>query len=119
MRADQHALSGSEIRDQEFFSSSRQPAAELRPLVEEVLRSAVAARGGSAHAAVIGDRDPMRELCAAARAGDVRAETLILALKDGWRRLPDAHAANRLDGEVTLAVVITRCIREYYGPRRS
>ena len=103
-----------------FPSSSRELAPGLRPLVDDVLRAAVAAaRADGPRAAGISDRDPMGELCAAARANEVRAETLILALKDGWRRLPDSHGSSRLDGEITLAAVITRCIREYYGPRRS
>jgi hypothetical protein len=49
----------------------------------------------------------------------VRAETLLLAIKDRWRRLPESHGPGRLDAEVTLAAVITRCIREYYAPRRA
>ena len=61
----------------------------------------------------------MGELCAAARASEVRAEALILAIKDGWRRIPEAHGQHRLDAEVTLAALITSCIREYYGPRRA
>ena len=119
MRADQHASSGA-AQLAHGFQSSRELAPGLRALVDDVLRAAFAAmHAGGSHAAGIADRDPMRELCAAARASEVRAETLILAIKDGWRRLPQAHGSNRLDAEVTLAEVITRCIREYYGPRRA
>ena len=101
-------------------SLSRELVPGLRPLVDDVLRAAVAAtRVGSPRAAMIADRDPMRELCAAARANEVRAETLILAIKDGWRRLPDSNGWSRLDAEVMLAGLITGCIKEYYGPRRA
>lgn len=119
MHTDHHAPSGAAHLEHGFISSSRELAPGLRALVDDVLRAAFAeSRAGSLRAAAIADRDPMRELCAAARANDVRAESLILAIKDSWRRLPDSHGSNRLDAEVTLAAVITGCIREYYGPRR-
>ena len=56
------------------------------------------------------------EVCATARANDVRAEALILLLKSTWWRLPEAHDARRHDAEITLAEVITLCIKEYYAP---
>jgi hypothetical protein len=119
MRADQHAQSTSGHVEHGFVSpSSHELVPSLRTLVDDVIRTAFAARNGNADVARIADRDPMRELCAAARAHEVQAETLILAVKDSWRRLPESHAASRLDSEVTLATVITECIREYYGPRR-
>ena len=84
--------------------------------MDEVLRPAVAAlREGMPYMAGRMDRGPMGELCAAARASEVRAETLILALKDSWRRLPECYGENRMEAEITLAAVITRCIGEYYG----
>jgi hypothetical protein len=87
--------------------------------VDAVLRPAVATvRDGIPCGTATTDRDPMRELCAAARANEVRAETLLLAIKESWRRLPESYGPGRLDAEVTLAAVITRCIREYYGPGR-
>jgi hypothetical protein len=120
MLADHHAPSGAAPLEHEFVSSSRELVPGLRPLVDDVLRpAAIAIRDGIPHAAAIADRDPMRELCAAARANEVQAETLILAIKDSWRRLPETRGADRLDAEVTLASVVTRCIREYYGPRQS
>lgn len=118
MQTDHQAPPGAAHLEHGVITSSHELVPGLRPLVDDVLRTAVAAARAGRHAAVIADRDPMGELCAAARAEGVRAETLILAIKDRWRRLPDSHGANRLDGEVTLAAVITRCIKEYYGPRR-
>ena len=120
MRADQSALSGAVHREDALLSSTRESTSILRALVDDVLRAAVAAEGdGLPYAVARADRDPMGELCAAARANDVRAETLILAIKDAWRRFPESRGASRLDSEVTLATVITKCIREYYGPRRA
>jgi hypothetical protein len=120
MRADHHAPSGGAQLEHEPFSPSRAPVRDLQPLVDDVLRSAVAAAAhGGGYVTTWEDGDPMRELCAAARANDVRAETLLLAIKDRWRRLPQSHGASRMDGEVTLAAVITGCIKEYYGPRRA
>ena len=120
MRADHNAPAGATRLEDTLLSSTRESAPGLRALVDDVLRAAVAAAHKEvSYAAGIADRDPMGELCAAARANDVQAETLILAIKDAWRRFPESHAASRLDSEVMLATVITRCIREYYGPRRS
>ena len=120
MRADHDAPSGAANRGDTLVSSTRGSAPALRSLVDDVLREAVAAERGSVpYAPEMTIRDPMRELCAAARANDVRAETLILTIKDAWRRFPESRGANRLDSEVMLATVITRCIREYYGPRRA
>ena len=120
MLTDQHALAGAPQMEHGLASSSHELAPDLRALVDAVLHSAVAAvRDGTPYATVIADRDPMGELCAAARAHEVRAETLILAIKDGWRRVPECYGQRRPEAEATLARVITRCIREYYGPRRS
>ena len=118
MHTDHHALSGAAHPEHSFGSRPLESAPRLRSLVDDVLREAIAAmRARGSRAPVAADRDPMRELCAAARANEVRAEEVILAIKDGWRRLPESHGTNRLDAEVALAAVITRCIREYYGPR--
>ena len=120
MLTDHHALAGAPQMEHGLASSSHELAPDLRALVDAVLHSAVAAvRDGTPYATVIADRDPMGELCAAARAHEVRAETLILAIKDGWRRVPESYGQRRPEAEATLARVITRCIREYYGPRRS
>ena len=120
MRADHQASSSAAQLEHGFISSSRELAPDLRPLVDAVLRPAVATvRDGIPYGTAIADRDPMRELCAAARANEVRAETLVLAIKDSWRRLPESYGPSRLEAEVTLAAVITKCIREYYGPRRA
>lgn len=87
--------------------------------MDEVLRPAVAAlRNGMPYVAAAVDRRAMRELCAAARAGDLRAETVILAIKESWRHVPECYGENRLEAEITLAAVITCCIGEYYDPRR-
>ena len=118
MRADHNAPSGATRPGDTLVSSTRESAPGLRPLVDDVLRAAVAAAHKEvSYAAGIADRDPIGELCAAARANDVRAETVILAIKDAWRRFPESRGTSRLDSETTLATVITKCIREYYGPR--
>jgi hypothetical protein len=120
MLTDHHALPGVPKTEHGFASSSHELAPDLRALVDAVLRSAVAAvRDGTPYATAIADRDPMGELCAAARASEVRAETLILAIKDSWRRVPECYGERRPEAQATLARVITWCIREYYGPGRS
>ena len=120
MRTDHQAPSGAAHVEHEFNSSSHESAPHLQALVDDVLRAAFpGTRNGDALVAGVADRDPMGELCAAARANDVRAETLILTIKDRWRHLPEFQGAGRLDAEIMLATVITGCIREYYGPGRT
>jgi hypothetical protein len=117
--ADHHAHAGAPQLEQRLTSSSRVAAPELSALVDEVLRPAVAAlRKGLPYVASRVDRRPMRDLCAAAHAGDIRAEALILAIKDRWRRVPECYGENRTEAETALAAVITCCIGEYYEPRR-
>lgn len=121
MRAEQEtSTTGGTSLEHRIFSPQRVSVPDLQALVDDVLRSVVAAvREGTPQVRAVVNRDPMRELCAAARAGEVRAETVILAIKDGWRRLPESQGGIRLDAEATLATVITGCIREYYAPRRA
>lgn len=119
MLADHQAPSATSQLEQRSTASSRDLAPELRALVDEILRPAFAAlRGGMPYAAARVDRGPMRALCAAARARDMRAEALILAIKDSWRRVPECYGENRMEAEIALARVITSCIGEYYEPRR-
>lgn len=92
---------------------------DLRASVHEVLRRAFRhARNDGATARMDEDtHDAMRSVCAMARATDVRAETLILAIKGGWRQLPEAQGATRMDAEIMLAALVTMCIKEYYAPQ--
>ena len=114
MLTDRHVPSGVSPLEREFVSS-RAFAPDLRALVDTVLRPAIAAvRDGMPYVPTRMDRGRMGELCAAARANEVRAETLILALKDSWRRLPECYGENRLEAEIALAALITQCIGEYY-----
>jgi hypothetical protein len=120
MRVDHLAQSATSQLEHGVVGSSRERLPHLRALVDDVLRPAMTAlRTGVPYAAEIADRDPMRELCAAARANEVQAETLILAIKESWRRLPECYGESRVEAEATLATVVTRCIREYYSPRRQ
>jgi hypothetical protein len=100
----------------ELPSSAAQITIELLAAAHEVLRCAFRypRSGGSTDGRDAGTVDAVRSVCAMARANDVRAETLILAIKAEWRQLPEANGATRMDAEVTLATLITMCIKEYY-----
>jgi hypothetical protein len=100
-------------------SSTGRAEVDLRASVFAVLRSAFRSPDYGSSASGVDDRthDAVRSACAMARANDIRAETLILAIKGGWRQLPEAHGMTRIDAEVTLAALITMCIKEYYAPR--
>ena len=101
-------------------SSAAETPIDLRASVYEVLRCGF--RSGRNGAATDGPdddtHDAVRSVCAVARANEVPAESLILAIKAGWRQFPQGHGLTRLDAEVTLAELITMCIKEYYAPQR-
>lgn len=100
-------------------SSSGRAEGDLRAAVFAVVRCAFQSPhyGGSANEVDDRTLDAVRSICAMARANEVRAETLILAIKGGWRQIPEARGMTRIDAEVKLAGLITMCIREYYAPR--
>lgn len=52
--------------------------------------------------------------CTVARDRGVRAEQVVLLLKDAWRELPEARRLPRHDASDMLARTITVCIRAYY-----
>ena len=101
-------------------ASAGEAPIDLRAPVYELLRCVFrpAEEGGSAEGTAHDTHDAVRSVCAMARANDIRAETLILAIKAGWRQLPESHGTSRMDTEVTLAALITLCIKEYYAPQR-
>jgi hypothetical protein len=103
----------------DLHPSAAESTNELRDAVYEVLGCAFRSAPDGRSTNGMDDRttDAVREVCAMARATDVRAETLILAIKGVWRQLPEAHGMTRLDAEVTLAALITLCIKEYYVPQ--
>jgi hypothetical protein len=94
---------------------------DLRAPVHELLRRAfrTARNDGAAERLDYDTHDAARSVCAMARANDIRAETVILAIKAGWRQLPESRGTSRMDAEATLAELITLCIKEYYAPQRN
>jgi hypothetical protein len=86
----------------------------LRELVERVLIHAV-------HAArfteVTGDdgTGPVQQICREARIRGLRAEQLIIIMKDSWYRMPETRRLQFPHADDVLARVITTCIEEYYG----
>ena len=70
------------------------------------------------HASEDGTRAALRELCDAARGAELRAEQLLILLKEVWRDLPEARLAAYDDGRATFTRLVTLCIREYYAPQR-
>lgn len=59
----------------------------------------------------------VRGVCAAATQDGLRAEQIVIIVKDSWRDLAAAREMLRGDGEPVLAHVITLCIEEYYAKR--
>lgn len=88
--------------------------AELRELVRSILlREVAAARfadaaGGDRHQLIGG-------ACSEAKVRGLRAEQMIILLKDAWSTLPEARRMQYPDADDVLGRVITACIEEYYG----
>ena len=91
----------------------------LRELFLRMIRTESMRADGTARA---GDdvRDALRVLCADARLHAVRAEQLVIAIKQGWSSLHQEHPRPRVAGpDVLLNHVITLCIDEYYLDARA
>ena len=83
----------------------------VRALVRRALRCAIAAELDGRADADIGRA--LREACDRARKDNLRAEQLLLVLKETWRALPETRRL-RLDGDLMLARIVSACIGEYY-----
>ncbi len=90
---------------------------QLRELAHGALRRAAhAARAARVEDAVDADaRELVRRTCNTARERGLRAEQLLLVLKEAWRELPEAQRIPRYNSLEVLARVITVCIHEYYA----
>lgn len=88
----------------------------LRELLDIVLRRAVYTVGGG-YSLSSGLRESMRRVCALAHARDIRAEQLLVMIKEAWFKLPEPDRILRDHSGDVLARVITLCIDEYYGAK--
>lgn len=94
---------------------------EVRALLQPSLRNAATHtlmamhEGASLEHAVGTAREDLCCACAIARAHDVRAEQVIVLLKEEWRALPESHVHSPAEGELVLARVVTICILAYYA----
>jgi len=87
--------------------------AHLRDLADGMLRRV--ARAARLEEVVDRDvRELMRRTCDAARTRGVRAEHLLVLLKEAWQELPEARRVPRHNAGDVLARVITVCVHEYY-----
>ena len=59
----------------------------------------------------------LREACDAARKNGLRAEEMLLIVKQTWWHLSDTQVLIHRDAVAALDEVITLCIKEFYRPR--
>jgi hypothetical protein len=65
-------------------------------------------------------RDALVMLCTDARRSDVRAEQLVIAIKQGWSSLHEERPRPRAAGpDELLNQIITLCIDEYYAAKEA
>lgn len=91
------------------------PASDHLPeLAAEMLRGVAdhARPGRHGHE---GPNDAMRAVCQSARLCGLRAEQLLVVLKDSWRRLPEAKCLDRYESDEVIARVIADCIEAFYA----
>jgi hypothetical protein len=61
-------------------------------------------------------RVSLREICVEARRAGLRAEQLLVLIKDVWSGMPSAVArVQTMHGDERLNYVISTCVDEYYG----
>ena len=93
-------------------SPARDP--RLRELADGALRHAArTARSGERVDAVV--REMIRRVCEVAHERELRAEQLLLLLKQAWRELPEGRRLPPRADDDVLARAITVCIDEYYA----
>lgn len=63
-------------------------------------------------------RIALRAVCDRARRDGVRAEHLLVVLKESWRELPKQPRLQRPNADEALARVVSACINEYYEDRK-
>src|ERR1700733_8327546 len=92
--------------------------AALRELLVRMVRDEPERNAEGAVRAGDDVRRALRALCDDARAAGVRAEQLVIAIKQGWSSLHSDRPRARSDGpDELLNQVITLCIDEYYAER--
>ncbi len=62
-------------------------------------------------------RHTMRLLCDEARRRGLRAEQVIVLLKEAWASLPEVQALSHNQRSEALSPIVTLCINEFYAAR--
>ncbi len=88
--------------------------AQLRDVTDGAIRRALRAAARGAFDDEL--RSALDDACTAARDHGVPVEQLIILLKECWGELPKTQCVVRSEADVTIARVVTMCIRVYYAP---
>ncbi len=88
----------------------------LRSSLQAVFQSAALQLGDGAIGANVELRNALRQLCVDARQSGMRAEQLLVLVKDVWSETPVGIArVASVHGDDRLNYVITTCVDEYYA----
>jgi len=94
-------------------SEDDETVAEVRLLARVAVARALAS--ASQGTRVDGDlRASLRSACDAARRCGLKAESLVLIVKDSWRHLADPILIDRYAANAALQRLVTMCIDEFY-----
>lgn len=96
----------------EILPADRYP--RVRELMRVALIHAASQSRWGKQAPDLACRDSLREVCNVARDQGLRAEQLLIVLKQSWSHLTQARVLDPLDSEGRLSSLVTGCIEEYY-----
>ncbi|MEO7039690.1 MAG: hypothetical protein ABI446_09590 [Gemmatimonadaceae bacterium] len=100
------------VGESSFVSAHRR----LRASLQTVFQGAALQLGDVAISSNIELRHSLRQVCADARRSGMRAEQLLVLIKDVWSELPAGITrVPSLHGDERLSYVITTCVDEYYA----
>lgn len=88
--------------------------ANVRELAQMVLRHSVEARRAGTPPSVENLRHYLRPVCDSAREEGLRAEHLLIIVKQAWDHLVETGELTHGDNSAPLSEVITLCIKEFY-----
>lgn len=100
--------------DRETIQPQSVRYANVRGLAQLVLRHAIAARRSGTRLSIDNMWQYVRPVCDTAREDGLRAEQLLILVKQAWDQLVENHELDRSDSDVALSEVVTLCIKEFY-----
>lgn len=102
--------------DSRFGDVSPSASRRLRNSLELVIQDVRLQAADASIRQLTGLRESLREVCSEARRSGLRAEQLLVLIKEVWAGLPvGISRVQAVHGDERLSYVISTCVDEYYG----